>query len=558
MGFILLVGLSSPAFCQESKAHVAVVLFSNQTNSSSYDAACKAATNTLSLTLNQLGRYSVQAADTVGNGEDALRAMAAEQNFDFIMFGKLSKENSGGIDCSLSVFDRAKGKTTLSQTKKAAGVLDIFDVTDDLVVAVLESMTGSHIGFGSLTLTNKGEKGSYTVLVDGSSVGSNLESLDKVLSGQRTVTIVQKRMLGNREIAKSSVRIKEGETVELSFAVPYLMDDEKQKVESLKASIGAGWNDTTHIADVDAKITEYASLFADISYSPTLSTYKEEAKQLTGEWALRKNRLAIEDSAWDPKVELLDAVGTIYAGAKTYPDPAEIKRIFGDNALLVATLFELEAGKALGDSDIDKGLECFENALTVSTRYLGGQRMTDYAYAMTMLQNIQDQASASTANSEGNRNLKTVFGATIRAGQRFYGLKDQVAEGKARAIVASDFTKTLSVDGGDYADAPVSLDQAKETRAVNIQPKGDEKPTSVTASTQTKLLFIQDGFTPFGKVAIASAPGAIEVSVTLGRMGASSAKVSLDGGEEVDLPHVYENVSSGVHTIRIPGCLVIV
>ena len=208
MGLFLLVGLSSPVFCQESKPHIAVALFSNQTNSPSYDAACKAATDTLTLTLNQLGRYLVRPEDTVDSNEDALRAKAAEQNLDFIMYGKMSKENSGGIDCNLSVFDRAKGKTTLSQTRKAAGVLDIFDVTDDLVVAVLESMTGSHIGFGSLTLTNTGEKGSYTVLVDGSSVGSNLESLDKILNGQRPVTIVQKRMLGDREIARSKVEVQ--------------------------------------------------------------------------------------------------------------------------------------------------------------------------------------------------------------------------------------------------------------------------------------------------------------------------------------------------------------
>lgn len=142
-----------------TKAHVAVVRFSNKTNSVSYDAACKAATDTLYLTLSQLGRYRVQADDAMGSGEDALRVMAEGERLDFIMYGQMSKAAAGGIVCSLSVYDRAKGKTTLSQSRKAAGVLDIFEAVDELVVSVLESMTGAHIGFGSLTLTNTGEQG---------------------------------------------------------------------------------------------------------------------------------------------------------------------------------------------------------------------------------------------------------------------------------------------------------------------------------------------------------------------------------------------------------------
>ena len=84
------------------------------------------------------------------------------------------------------MFDRAKGKTTLSQSRKAAGVLDVFDAADALVVSVLESMTGSHIGFGSLTLTNTGEKGSYRGAGGRDPVGNDLASLERVLNGNDT------------------------------------------------------------------------------------------------------------------------------------------------------------------------------------------------------------------------------------------------------------------------------------------------------------------------------------------------------------------------------------
>jgi TolB-like protein len=414
------------AFGQDAaKAHVAVVRFANKTDSSSYDAACKAATDTLFLTLSELGRYRVQTEDAAGSTDDALRAMAEDKHVDFIMYGKMAK-SAGGIDCSLSVFDRAKGKTTLSQSKKAAGVLDIFDATDELVVSVLQSMTGAHIGFGSLTLTNTGEKGSYAVLVDGTAVGSDLSSLDRLLIGQRAVTVTQKRMLGEREIARTSVVVKEGETAELSFAVPLLMDDEKKKVEELKASIDAGWNKAGATGDLDSKTAELLALFGSVAYSPKLASYKAEATQIAGEWALRKNRLAIEGSAWDPKAELLDSAGAIYAGAKAYPEPEKIRKAFTENAQLLATLFELKAGQALGDRDFEQSLACFESALILSTRFLGGARLTDYAYAVTTLKDFQEKSGAQNADAAGDKDLKTVFGPMMAAGGRFFGMRKQI------------------------------------------------------------------------------------------------------------------------------------
>jgi hypothetical protein len=542
---LIAAGLAGTAYGQDAaKAHVGVMRFANETNSPSYDAACKAATDTLALTLQQLGRYLVQSEDASGGGEDALRALAEEQHLDFVMYGKMAKTASGSIDCSLSVYDRAKGKTTLSRTGTAAGVLDIFDAADDLVVSVLETMTGSHIGFGSLRLTNAGEKGSYAVLVDGSEVGKDLASVDKLLNGRRTVTIEQKRMLGEREIAKAVVEVKEGETSELRFAVPLLMDDERQKVEGLEAAIRTGWDTPGAAGEVDAETAELGSLFGDLSYSPSLTRYRDEAKQLAGEWGLRKGRMGIEAAAWGPKAELLDAAGSIYAGAKAYPDPRKIRDAFEEEAQLEATLIELEAGKALGDGDIDAGLECFEDALMLSTRYLGGARLTDYAYAVTTLKDFQEKSGAGGAGS-GGQDMKTVFGALIRAGQAFYGLRDQVESGKACLLVASDVGTQLSVDGSAYAAAPLALPPVAGTRSVSVQAKGGTA-VSLTAEAGARLLFVRDGYAPFGKVTIGYVPGSISVSVDQ-----EGAVASLDGEDDVPLPHLFDNVAPGEHKVTI-------
>jgi hypothetical protein len=508
------VGGPSFIFSQDAPmAHVAVVQFSNQTGSASYDAACKATTDTLFLTLRQLGRYRVQSEDAAGSGEDALRAMAEEKRLDFIMYGKMSKGKSSGIDCSLSVFDRAKGKTALSRSLKAAGVLDVFEVADELVVSVLESMTGSHIGFGSLKLTNTGEKGSYRVLMDGYPVGKDLASIERVLNGIHTVTVLQTRMLGDRQIASSSVKVNEGEFASLEFSVPYLMDDEKQRVDGLKAAIKAGWNDTAKAGEVDARMGELTSLFGDLSYSPRLSSYKDEARQLGGEWTLRKSRLEIEDSAWEPRLELLDGTAALYSGAAAYPDPQKIRSAFEEDAQLLALLFELEAGKALADKDVAKALDCFESALILSTKHLGGARLTDYAYAVTILKDFQEKAKAQGAAARNDADLKSVFGPWITAGQRFYGLRDQVTAGKVCALLASDVATMVSVNKAEFAPAPLALPRASESRVLSVQPKGTGKPIAVAAAVGEKLLFAQDGFASFGKIAGSQPDTAVKAAV---------------------------------------------
>jgi len=403
-----------------AKPHVAIGGFSNQTGVSSYDAACKAVSDTLLLAFEQLGRYTTQSLTLADRSEDGLRAFAEKDDLDFVVYGTMTKK-AAGIICDLSVFDRAKGKVTLSRTGKALGVLDIFDATDDLVVAVMESMTGAHIGFGSATLTNKGEPGSYAVSVDGYPVGENLQSLDKLLIGRHTVRITQKRMLGEREIAKADIAVTEGGTVNVPFAVPLLMDDEKAKLDGLKSAIQAGWTEIGKATEVDGALVQLATLFADVSYSPRLSAQKDQAVQLGGEWALRKCRAGIEGSAWNPSLALLDAGGSVYQGAGNYPDPAKIRESFEEDAQLVALLFELAGGKALGDGDFAKASTSFGNALMLSTRYLNGARMTDYAYALTMIQELQSGASLSK--------VRAVFGPWIDAAKRFYAIEDQVRSG---------------------------------------------------------------------------------------------------------------------------------
>ena len=552
------------AYCNEGpKAHVAVLRIANGTGSGSYDAACKAATDTLTLTLREVGAYAVQSDEgaSAGISEEGLRAMAAEEKLDFIVYGSMAAASGGGISCSLSVYDRAKGKTSLSRTRKAAGVLDIFDVEEELVVSVLESMTGSRIAFGSIELRNSGEPGSYSVMVDGQAVGGDLRSLDKVLIGRRRVTIAQRRMLGDREIASASVEVKEGSSALVEFSVPYLLDGEKAKLETLMSRIKEGMGGGAPGA-AEAGIAELSSLVADVSYSPKLAAFRDQARQLGGEWALLKSRRDIEASAWDPKLEPLEAAGRVYEDAKSYPDPSGIKATFEENARLLSALLELKAGKALGAADIDGAAKAFGDELTLSTRYLGSERLVDLAYAALTLKGMKERAGARNAK-ETAAEAGAIFGPWIRAADRFAELHERAQAGKARVLVASDVSRPLSVDGGDYAEAPLALPAAAGAKPPRVRPKGAGDEAAPTAGD--RLIFVQDGYAAFGKTAAAepgasAPPGAIAVSCSTTaaylHLGVVTYTASLDGGDPVELPHTFEGVQAGVHIVKIPDVLV--
>ena len=94
----------------------------------------------------------------------------------------------------------------------------------------------------------------------------------------------------------------------------------------------------------------------------------------------------------------------------------------------------------------------------LSTRYLDGARMTDYAYAITTLKDLQGK-NAKGASVKDNQSLKAVFGDWILAGQHFYGLREQVEAGTVCILVASDLARSPSAERGEFSQAPLILEK---------------------------------------------------------------------------------------------------
>ncbi|MEI6876486.1 MAG: hypothetical protein WCL50_15305, partial [Spirochaetota bacterium] len=205
-----------PEAAKTEKPHLAVLGFANETGSKSTDAATNAATDTILLTLHQLGLYELlPVAGAVARDVESLRAWAESHKADYVMFGRIGRGADSGFVCGLALFDRAKGRISIDRQSGEVSALELFETSDQLIASVLDEVSGRHIGFGRLLLEARGEKGSYRVLLDGMEAGTDLPSIDAVLNGSHTVSVVQRRMFGELELAKKSFTVEEGTTVGL-------------------------------------------------------------------------------------------------------------------------------------------------------------------------------------------------------------------------------------------------------------------------------------------------------------------------------------------------------
>lgn len=493
---------------QVLQAHVAVLPIVNDTGVASYDAACATVTDTLTLTLRLLGRYDVVSVDdkAFDSSDAALAARASNQNVDYFIHGSIGLSASKDVTCHLEVYDRAKGRSTLKR-EAISDLLGLFDASDSLVAQVVGDMTGIHIGFGSISLTRAGEAGSYTAYIDGIRLGDDLASIDHVLNGKRDLRIVQRRMLGEFELAHETIDVAEGQTRSLAFSVPYLLPEEREKIESLQASIDAALTDPKAGAILEGKFAEEDSLLADLSYSPKLARYKDIAREQRSRWTIEQNRVAIESSAWAPASALVDALLPLYVSAGEYPDPSIIRSGCEGNARLLATLFELDAGKRIGEGDYAGALEDY-NSILAFARLLPPERLSEYAGAATYLSSVLRSSSRDLSSVEA------VFGSRIEAGRRFAAMKKSIAFKKSHIVLGTDLGLELKAGQAAYAAPPLLVGRDLPADS-GILPLGFAPERAVALGKDANdFVLIEDGYKGFGALASSLGSGATQLVTT--------------------------------------------
>ncbi|MEW5816980.1 MAG: hypothetical protein AB1798_16495 [Spirochaetota bacterium] len=226
------------------KARVAVFLPENSIMESQPDVISAAISDTIKLTLRLLGKYSV--AELSDRPESFslkdLADYAEDHRLDNIIFGAASKREDGILVFNLSVYDRLKNTVTFSKTETAVSLVDTFDAADKLVAGLLEAFSKTHVGWGTVTLNNKGDKGTYEIVIDGQSVGRGRQSLENILIGTRRIEVKQKRPFGELVLADEQVIFDENQTVSVDFSIPPLTKMEESGFKAIEQALQQNWD----------------------------------------------------------------------------------------------------------------------------------------------------------------------------------------------------------------------------------------------------------------------------------------------------------------------------
>lgn len=205
---------------EPGKPRVAVFGFLNLTEDNSFDIPAESAGGTLFISMKMLGLYDVSMPDTMPRNlsEDGLGRWCSANGIDYALYGILTAAGEGQR-YSIAVFDNAKKTVTVRKAEKGSSAMDVFGISDRLILAAIDSLSGRHVGFGFLKFVNGGEKSDYSVEVDGVSLGDNLKTADHVLTGTHRVRVLRGTGPSGEEIADRTITLAEGKTGTIEFAI---------------------------------------------------------------------------------------------------------------------------------------------------------------------------------------------------------------------------------------------------------------------------------------------------------------------------------------------------
>lgn len=226
MCLLLLPGAVS---AQQTDADVSVLVVpvANLTDSPTLDRVATTVAQTIDATVRLLGEFTVREFATdriptgvIGGEPDALRRFATAEGIDLVVFGQIVARG-GAIDIGASVWDRAAGRITATETRTAPALLDIFAAADQVAVAFLSAFSGRTIAFGSIDIAPSGwSAGSYSIRIDGQEFARDATRVDNVLVGTRLVEIVaQNGPDAGRTVFRSELVIAQEQSAAIAFAI---------------------------------------------------------------------------------------------------------------------------------------------------------------------------------------------------------------------------------------------------------------------------------------------------------------------------------------------------
>lgn len=216
----------------EEQPTVFVGEVSNVTGHEGLDAAAAAVSNTLQLTVAFLAEYELVRRDDLSpETRESLPAQVASMReavlasevaaVDTVIFGLLDLDDDRRFRIVLSVYARDEGEVTLTHEETSERVVDVFGAADQAAAELVGAFGDVTIEFGSISLEAEGDHElAWTVWIDGEEAGTNVENVDGVLVGERTVEVEVHGETTSVTILSEQVEVLPAETITIGFALP--------------------------------------------------------------------------------------------------------------------------------------------------------------------------------------------------------------------------------------------------------------------------------------------------------------------------------------------------
>ena len=284
--FLLLIFWAAAAAqaAEDYRPRVAVLPVVNETGENNYTPLCDTVSETIELILRLLGTYNV-AGEEVWLGaepdsQEGFTKFAAEFGLDEIIFGTMSTHEEGLFSFTISIYNVGDAEVKVTKEEVVYSILEVFDASDAVTVALLSEISDIHIGFGEIELIKTGGTGSYTVYLNDEKIRNPEKMLKKILNGQYTFRIRQDRVMGDTVILEENIEVFEDKVTTVTFAIPTATREERSFLQEKQAEVLEAAESAEDAQQCLEEVTRFQGYIANIDYD---TGFAEESRIMADE-----------------------------------------------------------------------------------------------------------------------------------------------------------------------------------------------------------------------------------------------------------------------------------
>ncbi len=334
----------------------------NLTGQDQYNAIAGTVTDTLVQTLRLSGNFRVTSLNNLKSRtmtREDLTAYSRNEFFDNLIYGEMDLTEPGEIRFTLTLYNPVEGEQTTRVERTAPGILSVFDTSDELILALLNSFSDRHWGFGSLILENSGLESVYSLYLNGIPLGESIKRLDRVLIGEYELEIRQLRFGSQETIFSRNITITEGETQNLEFAIPDLLPHEKKDLNETYDRIVSLYKSESQREEIpyELRILSYLETFPFLT--DNLTGEIRRFREIKDHWLLKNEWWRMEEESPEVDPEYIRESLRIYLES----DHEGMRQEALLNGRFYCALRRMQAITAFEEKELEKGRQIYEELI---------------------------------------------------------------------------------------------------------------------------------------------------------------------------------------------------